>query len=90
MEGNTPDQVEQALLEEEAAVARARGRQMKLIQIADAMQLPTADGATGSTPDSVRDGFVSPNPVTIRPEFGINDFSLIQLASGYDLSYSRD
>jgi hypothetical protein len=44
MRGITPDQVEQALVEEEAVVARARARQMKLIQIADAMQLPSADG----------------------------------------------
>lgn len=44
MEGITPDQVERMLLEEEANVAKSRSRQMHLLRIADAMQLPTADG----------------------------------------------
>ena len=44
MEGITPDQVEQALLDEEANIARSRARQMQLLQMADAMQMPTADG----------------------------------------------
>ena len=40
----TPDQLEQALLQEEANIARSRARQMQLIHLADAMQLPNADG----------------------------------------------
>lgn len=44
MVGITPDQVEQALREEEANVARARARQMAWIEVARSMQLPTADG----------------------------------------------
>ncbi len=36
----TPDQLEQALLQEEANIARSRARQMQLIHLADAMQLP--------------------------------------------------
>lgn len=41
----TPDQLEQALLQEEANIARSRARQMQLIHLADAMQLPNADGS---------------------------------------------
>lgn len=44
MEGITPDQVERALLEQEAVISRARGQQLLLIQLADQMQLPSADG----------------------------------------------
>lgn len=44
MEGLTPDQVEQILIEEEANIARSRARQMAALRAADAMQLPTADG----------------------------------------------
>ncbi len=44
MEGMTPDQLERRLIELEATVARARAEQMMLLQIADAYQLPTADG----------------------------------------------
>ena len=44
MEGITPDLVEQALQSEEATIARSRANQLKLIRVADAMQLPTADG----------------------------------------------
>ena len=44
MEGMTPDQLEQRLVELEATVARARAEQMMLLQMADAYQLPTADG----------------------------------------------
>ncbi|MEE9178178.1 MAG: DUF222 domain-containing protein [Acidimicrobiia bacterium] len=40
----TPDQLEQALLEEEASIARSRSRQMEMLLLADEMQLPTADG----------------------------------------------
>ncbi len=45
MRGLTPDQVETGLREEEAVIARARARQMAWLRVADAMQLPTADGA---------------------------------------------
>ncbi len=45
MEGITPDQVESAIREEEAAIARARARQIAWIRLADAMQLPSADGS---------------------------------------------
>jgi hypothetical protein len=45
MMGFTPDQVELAIRSEEANIARARARQMAWLRIADAMQLPTADGA---------------------------------------------
>lgn len=44
MRGLTPDQVEQALLHEEAVIAAARARQLRYLALADAMQLPTADG----------------------------------------------
>jgi hypothetical protein len=44
MRGLTPDQVEQSLIADEAIIAEARGRQMATLAIADAMQLPTADG----------------------------------------------
>ena len=44
MERITPDQIERVLLEEEENIARAKARQMQMLQIADAMQLPTADG----------------------------------------------
>jgi hypothetical protein len=44
MRGWTPDQVEQGLLAEERIIAQARARQMALLGLADAMQLPTADG----------------------------------------------
>lgn len=44
MRGMTPDQVEAVLVEEEANIARSRARQMAMLQLADAMQLPTADG----------------------------------------------
>ena len=40
----TPDQLEQALLHEEASIARSRSRQMEMLLLADEMQLPTADG----------------------------------------------
>ena len=41
----TPDQVEAAIRAEEAAIARSRARQMAWIAMADAMQMPTADGS---------------------------------------------
>lgn len=44
MERITPDQVERALRVEERKIAQARARQIQLLKIADAMQLPTADG----------------------------------------------
>jgi hypothetical protein len=44
MRGLTPDQVEQALLADEAIIAAARGRQMAHLALADQMQLPLADG----------------------------------------------
>ena len=44
MERITPDQVERALREEERNIARARARQVQMLKLADAMQLPTADG----------------------------------------------
>ncbi len=44
MRGLTPDQVEQALLRDEAIIAAARGRQMATLLLADRMQLPLADG----------------------------------------------
>jgi hypothetical protein len=44
MRGLTPDQVEQALLADEAIIAAARGRQMANLALADQMQLPLADG----------------------------------------------
>ncbi|MGB7859196.1 MAG: HNH endonuclease [Acidimicrobiia bacterium] len=44
MEGLTPDLVEQALLAEEAKIAKSRASQLQLILVADAMQLHTADG----------------------------------------------
>jgi len=44
MWGLTPDQVEQALLADEAIIAEARGRQMAALALAKEMQLPTADG----------------------------------------------
>lgn len=44
MWGLTPDQVEQALLEDERIIARARARQMATLVVADVMQLATADG----------------------------------------------
>jgi hypothetical protein len=44
MRGVTPDQVEQALLRDEAIIAAARGRQMANLALADRMQLPIADG----------------------------------------------
>lgn len=49
MEGLTPDQVEQQLLATEAVIARARGRQIELMLIAERMQLPTADGCKSSS-----------------------------------------
>jgi hypothetical protein len=42
----TPDQVEQALLRDEAIIAAARGRQMANLALADQMQLATADGCS--------------------------------------------
>jgi len=44
MRGLTPDQVEQALIRDEAIIAAARGRQMATLAVADQMQLPIADG----------------------------------------------
>ena len=44
MERITPDQVERALREEERKIAQARANQVQLLRVADAMQLPTADG----------------------------------------------
>jgi hypothetical protein len=44
MRGLTPDQVEQALLRDEAIIAAARGRQMATLALANEMQLPLADG----------------------------------------------
>jgi len=44
MGGLTPDQVEQALLRDEAIIAAARGRQIVALALVDQMQLPTADG----------------------------------------------
>lgn len=44
MRGLTPDQVEQALIRDEAIIAAARGRQMAMLALADQMQLPIADG----------------------------------------------
>lgn len=44
MRGMTPDQVEQALLRDEAIISKARARQMAALALADAMQLPLADG----------------------------------------------
>ncbi|MGH8947914.1 MAG: HNH endonuclease, partial [Acidimicrobiia bacterium] len=44
MRGSTPDQVEQALLADEAIIAAARARQMANLALADRMQLPLADG----------------------------------------------
>jgi hypothetical protein len=44
MRGLTPDQVEQALLADEAVIAAARARQMANLAIADRMQLPLTDG----------------------------------------------
>jgi hypothetical protein len=49
MRGLTPDQVEQALLRDEAIIAAARGRQMAVLALADEMQLPTADGCKSLT-----------------------------------------
>jgi hypothetical protein len=46
MRGVTPDQVEQALLRDEAIIAAARGRQMANLVLADQMQLATADGCS--------------------------------------------
>jgi hypothetical protein len=46
MRGVTPDQVEQALLRDEAIIAAARGRQMANLALADQMQLATADGCS--------------------------------------------
>ncbi len=40
----TPDQLEQALLHEEASIARSSTRQTELLGLVDEMQLPTADG----------------------------------------------
>ena len=45
MRGFTPDQVEQAIREEEAIISRARARQMAWVRVADTMQLPSADGS---------------------------------------------
>ena len=45
MRGITPDQVEVGLREEQANIDKSLARQLAWIQIADAMQLPTADGA---------------------------------------------
>ncbi|MFZ0625210.1 MAG: HNH endonuclease [Acidimicrobiia bacterium] len=44
MRGLTPDQIEQALLHEEEAIARSRARQMALLHLADRAQVHTADG----------------------------------------------
>lgn len=44
MRGLTPDQVEQALLADEAIIAAARARQMANLALADRMQIPLADG----------------------------------------------
>ena len=44
MRGLTPDQVEQALLADEAIIAAARARQLANLALADEMQLPIADG----------------------------------------------
>ncbi|HSO50553.1 MAG TPA: hypothetical protein VLS86_08395, partial [Acidimicrobiia bacterium] len=49
MRGLTPDQVEQALLRDEAIIAAARGRQMAVLAVADEMQLPNADGCKSLT-----------------------------------------
>lgn len=44
MRGFTPDQIEQALLEEEKIIARTRARQLALLVLADRAQMHTADG----------------------------------------------
>ncbi len=44
MRGLTPDQVEQRLRSSEERIAAERALQMQLVRLADAMQLPVADG----------------------------------------------